>query len=186
VSWRVAGFTLIELLVVLLIMGLALGGVSLSLSSGSQQRQLTHAAEQLARQSTLALQEAVADGSNRGLALLRNGRGHWSWQWYRQRQGQWQRLDSDPLAAPGFAASEFPPRTEAQLRVEDRVVPLAAGNRDDRQRIPDIVFYASGEVTPFSLVVSQSGVGATTLCSDVLGQMSVERAAKPRCQAAAS
>ena len=210
---RAGGFSLIELLIVLLIMGLALGLVSLTVDSDSQSRALVQSAEQLARESGLALQEAEADGRNRGLALVRATAGNWSWRWYREVQGQWLVTDPDPGAGTSSVLPGFPGGIDAELRVDGRMIALAnrrietslettiettiettvettidASNKTPR-RIPDIVFYASGEMTPFSLLLGAAGDGnrgSIVLCGDALGRLSLVREPAPHCQVAGS
>lgn len=166
-SIRAAGFTLIEILVVLLIMGLSLGIVSLSIDSGRDVRQLLKSTEHLAREMKLSLQESEADGRQRGVALVRDAQGEWGWQWYRYTQGHWQYLD-------GTGANPLSTMMEPVLTVEGRPVPLADRAGTSLQTSPDIVFYASGEMTPFYLqLVNPMGRDspAVALCGNALGEV---------------
>ena len=178
------GFTLIELLVVLLIIGLFLGFVSCSIDSGSRSRQWLQTTELLARETSLALLEAQSDGRDRGLGLVRVSAGTWSWRWYQQRDGQWLPDDTDPADAAFTAAREFPVAIEAELRVDAKAVELGNRNVDTSLSVPDMVFFASGEMTPFIIRLNDSqsvSSEAIALCGDALGRMQVVRDTNASC-----
>lgn len=175
-SARPAGFTLIELLVVLLIVGLTLAMVSLSVDSGNRARQLTDSAQLLAREAAIYLQEAEADGRARGLALARLGVGRWGWRWYREQDSAW-RVDpeSDNVA-------QLPEGIEPRLRVEGKELELSSRSVSDTDVVPDIVFYASGEVSPFTLFFGDSAdaaLSSITLCGDAIGGISLHVDTEP-------
>lgn len=178
------GFTLIELLVVLLIIGLSLGFVSVSIDSGSRSRQWLQATELLARETSLALLEAQSDGRDRGLGLARVSADNWSWRWYQQRDGQWLPDETDTADAMFTAASEFPAAIEAELRVDAKAVELGNRNVDTSLSVPDMVFFASGEMTPFILRLHDSqsiSSEAIALCGDALGRMQIVRDTNALC-----
>ncbi len=169
---RSGGFTLIEMLVVMLIIGLSLSMVSLSGGTVSGQRQLSRFAEQLARETTLSLQEAEADGRSRGLLLYRDDDGAWQRSWLREVDGRW----LDPVE-PVSMVTTLPAEMVLRLKVEGKVISLAVQNPSQKQRIPDIVLYPEGEITPFELLLSSSPEAnepaSITLCVSALGQVSL-------------
>jgi type II secretion system protein H len=172
---------LLELLVVMLIMGLVLSMVGLSATTGSASRQLTRSTELLAREMALQLQQAETDGDNRGMTLRRGDDEQWVWHWYRQVDGRWQRLSEaevSDFSSPGGPLT-MPVVMAPRLHVNGRPVPLAARattqrNSVQRRAAPSIVFYASGEMTPFELRL-ESGDGeasaALVVCGNALGQI---------------
>jgi general secretion pathway protein H len=174
---RQRGFTLLELLVVLLIMGLAVTMVGISIGNGSPQRDTRQYAQWFARSTGIALQEAEAQGRNHGVALYQDDEGAWHWQWYRQINGKW--LDLVPAFAPATPLQDY---ASPQLRVEGKFLDLTDRNGNPAQRTPDIVLFASGELTPFELLLD-AGAGQKSqlvgVCGNAVGQLRVDTDIRP-------
>lgn len=181
---RSNGFTLIELLVVLLIIGLSLGFVSFGIDSGSRSRQWLQTTELLARETGLVLLEAQSDGRNRGLGLVRAAAGNWSWRWYQQSDGHWLVVDTDPGAVSLAGPAVFPRDIDAELRVDAKAIELGNRGVDTRLSAPDMVLFASGEMTPFILKLNDAqsvSSESIALCGDALGRMLVVRELNASC-----
>lgn len=171
---RQQGFSLLEMLVVLLIVGITVSMVSLGVTASSRERELLHYSEWFAREASLGLQEAEAEGRHRGAALYRDSQGRWRWQWYTQREGRWQ-LQNDER----FAAAELPPNVEALLQVDGKRVEISGRQGQSSQTEPDIVFFNSGELTPFVFRLSLDSVArAVTVCAGAVGKIAVLQAAQ--------
>lgn len=163
---RVArGFSLIELLVVMFIIGLMIGAVSLSVNIGGEPaEQIEKEADRLLQFSRLAEERSVLTGEPIGLVILPPGKEPvWTYRWQRYRGGQWVE------ARAPLEAVQLPENIEISLEVEGQLVNFdrlatgferLAGNQDeedendrDEPRLPSIVFYPGGEVTPFLLTL---------------------------------
>lgn len=141
---RRGGFSLIELLVVLVIMGVVVGTVTLAIG-GSGERELERAARAAQARITLACQRAELGGHDIGFALdggaLRFGYLHpQAWQPFPPRSGE--ELRERPLG-DGVLAELY--RDGERLGEPD---PLT----------PQLVCFASGELTPFELRLARADV----------------------------
>lgn len=161
------GFTLIEMLVVLLVMGLAMGAISLSVSGGSDKREITRYAEWFARQADMTRLEAEAEGRHHGAAVYRSEDNQWRWQWYRLVEGRWQ-LSEGHARAP----SPLPEAAKPALRVEGEQLQLSKRQGKPRHIKPDIVIFSSGEITPFQLTLdypNSEGISFVIICASAVG-----------------
>ena len=140
-SVRVRGFTLIELLVVLVVLALLVSLVGLNIGGGGERRELAERTRSLFLRMQVALDEAVISGREIGLRFD-NGR-------YRFLVFE---RDSQSWAAPRgrrLSGGRFPQWVGKRVTTEGSE---GTGLDDgESEQLPDIVFFSSGEITPFEL-----------------------------------
>lgn len=141
---RAAGFTLIEVLVVIVIVGVLALAVTLAVG-GSAERRLQGEAERFAALVAHACTQAELGGRDIGIAVLAGGYG-------------FSRFDAEgwqPLPDEGeLRWRAWPEGLTAELGRDGR--PLARSEAGDR---PQLVCFASGELTPFELVLRLGDTG---------------------------
>lgn len=143
---RASGFTLIEILVVMVVVGLLAAIAVVNLGGGQQRRQLENSVRELYLLMQTASEQAVVTNQEFGLMLTDKG---YRFVIYNDREDNW------------VAQSErlFSPRTLPDWVVVtpiiDNDLPRLASH-DDAAR-PDIVFFSSGETTPFELEFTIKG-----------------------------
>jgi len=146
-----AGFTLLELLIVIFIISLISAGfIKLSVGFGSATQPLENETKRLHRLLNLTAQEAILQGSGIGLLIEAD-----AYHFVSPGQEYWVTFDDDMLKR-----HQLPDDWHLELKQYDEVVsPVVADIKTDetekevKQPSPSIVFYASGEVTPFQLYI---------------------------------
>ncbi len=139
------GFTLIELLVVLVIAGIIAGLTVIAVRGGSWEDQAEEALRRIAALTDLAAQQAVLEGREYGLEMLRDG-----YRFVRYAQGRWTLIENDELLRTRALAAGLRP----DLRVDGAAVRLGAEGGEPR---PQVLLYSSGERTPFRLTLAPEG-----------------------------
>ncbi len=157
---RAAGFTLIEVLVVIVIVGVLALAVTLAVG-GSAERRLRGEAERFAALVAHACTQAELGGRDIGIAVLAGG-----YRFNRFDTEGWQ-----PLPDAGeLRRRVWPEGLTAELGRDGR--PLARSEAGDR---PQLVCFASGELTPFDLVLRLGDAGqAQRVRGESDGAVSVE------------
>ncbi len=133
------GFTLLELLVVIVIIGIILTFATLSIHQSDAKSQMTEAAQRLAAVLTLASQEAILQGQEMGVYFEQTG-----YRFYRLESDAWQ-IQEDIMRPYVFQSC-----IEAQLEVEGESVVLESTVK----KIPQVVLFSSGEMTPFTITLT--------------------------------
>lgn len=163
---RQTGFTLIEILVVLIIVGLLAALAVFNMAGSSQQRELENEVRELFLLMQTVRDQAVLNNLEMGLLLEDDG---YRFVAFQDDTGEWKasgervfrkRPLPEWLAVTSFVESDTP----RLASVEDRLR-------------PDVVFFSSGETTPFELEFS---IGANTgqmhvIASDGLSPMEWRR-----------
>ncbi|MFK7912598.1 MAG: type II secretion system minor pseudopilin GspH [Pseudomonadales bacterium] len=152
---RAEGFTLLEVLVVVAIIGILTGVVVVNFTGASGAQQMESQAEQLMLRMDLARQRAVQRNRELGLSVTREG---YSFAELERETGRWLPLQERP-----FVAVELVETLQLALRVEGRdgdkeaagtfALPVS-DSAEDGDPLPDLVFFRSGEITPFELTLS--------------------------------
>lgn len=135
-----SGFTLIEILVVLIVVGLLAALAVLNLGGGSQQRELQNHVRETYLLMQTASEQAVLNNIELGLLLEEDG--------YRfvildERANEWTETTERM-----FRERNYPEWLVLTEYIESDTPRLAS--EEDRLR-PDIVFFSSGETTPFEV-----------------------------------
>lgn len=158
---RSQGFTLIELLVVLVIIGLLASLIAFSVSPNepSPQREGRRFYQVL----DAARQQAVLFNQDLGMEL--RGNSYRVLQW---RSPQWRPLDTDM-----FSEYRLPANLAQTLWLDGLPQADEAAGSDKPQ--PQILFFATGEVTPFDWTVRDPAANDQwRLVADVSGQMDLK------------
>lgn len=136
---RQAGFTLIELLVVLVIIGIISGFAVLSVGLDSDTDRAEVEARRLVALMQLASDEAVLAGNPLALQFDTD-----AYRFLTLRGKQWHPVENDNV----LRERELPQGTRLEVVIEGQRI--VAGNQQASARI---VFLASGEISPFELVL---------------------------------
>ena len=137
---RQAGFTLLEILVVLIIVGLMASLAVFTMGGSSQQRELTNEVRELYLLMQTASEQAVVNNRELGLQLEPDG---YQFVAYDDESGDW-KASGERL----FRSRSLPEWMVVTEFIESDAPRLASA--EDEMR-PDVVFFSSGETTPFEI-----------------------------------
>lgn len=175
------GFTLIELLVTLLVIGLLAGMASLSVGgSGRLESERLQHLDLLVMRAAFAQDEAALSGRDIGLLIEPDttaAGSRYRYRWLEQRREGWRDLRGDNLA---LAQERSPEGLQLQLEVEGVEAVLRTQANSGLELLslaPQIVFFASGEVTPARLRIYDRADGrlVDALSWDLLGRLQREQ-----------
>lgn len=153
---RQRGFSLIEILVVVVIIALMAALMTVAVGALGGDSEIGDEAERLTDVVAIALEQAELEGRDYGLRLepgsyevmIFDGRRGWT-------------------ASPGdawFERHAFPAGLSVALEVEGRRVLLRAADAPET-RLPQVVAFASGDVTPYRITLTRSSSGASAVLS---------------------
>ena len=152
---RAQGFTLLELLVVIVIIGITVSFAVLSLGLQSPQAELEEHARRIRAVMLLAGEEAVLQGQE--LAMQLDGRRYY---FLGPKGKDWLRINDDRV----LRERELPEHIRAELSIEGGFV------TQGKAVTPRVVFFSSGEITPFTLTLtSREAERAVSLSGDIQG-----------------
>ncbi|MEC7378241.1 MAG: type II secretion system minor pseudopilin GspH [Pseudomonadota bacterium] len=159
---RAAGFTLIEILVVLVVIGLLAALAVFTMAGSSQQRELENEVRELFLLMQTASEQAVLNNQELGLRLEE---GEYQFVAFEDQTGDW-KASGERM----FRARDLPEWVTVTEFIENDAPRLASA--EDRLR-PDVVFFSSGETTPFELEFTLGSSAETThvLASDGVSPM---------------
>jgi general secretion pathway protein H len=159
------GFTLVEMLVVVLIIGILAGTVVLGFSGRDREQKLQTEAQRLAVLIEMARAQAIARNEEWGLAI---GSSEYRFFVFEPRRGRW----SEQTVAP-FIAREVTDMT-LNVHVDALTIPGAKDAKDT----PSIIFFSSGEQTPFEVEITPAWQAQPwQVTSDGLARTRAERRA---------
>lgn len=173
----VRGFSLLELLVVLFVVVIITSLATLNVGSGSQDLHLETQVRKLQNVALFALDEAQLSGRDMGLLLFLETRAPQTtvgFDWRERRPEGWRK----PVAASEvFDQQALPAEVDVSLLVDNvpatdlLPAPVAA------DAVPQVIFYASGEVVPGELELRRRDNGEILwrLQWDLLGRMTLQR-----------
>jgi general secretion pathway protein H len=166
------GMTLIEILVVLVIIGILAMLATLSVGILGEDRQIEDEMRRLADAIALLQEQAQLEGRDYGM-LLETAR--YEFQRFDAFEQRWKPVEGDSV----LAARELPPDLAFELTLEGRPV-LLRRERNEDARLPQLVAWGSGEMTPYRLTLVRSGGARITLVGGFDGSIEIERGdAKP-------
>lgn len=174
------GFSLLEILVVLIVIVIITTTVTLTVNSGGQDILVESRVRAIADTAEFALDEAQMAGENYGLLFeeaVEGGTPFTTLYWYRRDIDGWRELTEQDV----FASSALPPDITVELDLADApVAETSLEQRDEDEEeenriLPQIVFYASGEMTEGALNIRRREDSELLwrLEWDLLGRMNV-------------
>lgn len=144
------GFTLLEILVVLTLAAILTSVVVIGFTGAEGGQRLEGETERAMLRMDLARQRAVQRNREVGMYVAPDG---YRFAQRERRTGEWLALEGKP-----FTEVILDERFRMSLKVDGAVetgiegkAPSGAG--DDAEPLPDLVFFSSGEITPFTLTV---------------------------------
>ncbi|MCZ6887990.1 MAG: type II secretion system minor pseudopilin GspH [Gammaproteobacteria bacterium] len=139
---RFEGFTLIELVVVIIIVSILASVVGLNFMGADRERELQTEAERIALLIELARNESMQRNESWGMLFDAQ---QYAFAWFDPDEGVWRDLEQKP-----FQARPLEQGYKLVVAVEN-LLTIDQTNRDER--LPDIVMFANGELTPFEIEV---------------------------------
>ncbi len=150
------GFTLIEILVVMVIVALMAAIMTVAVGALGGDSEIEEEAGRLTNVLSVALEQSELEGRDYGLrlepasyeVLVYDGRRGW-------------------IEVPGdrwLERHDLPPGLVVELQLEGRRVLLREPEQNEA-RLPQIITFASGDVTPYDITLSRSASGASIVLS---------------------
>ena len=150
----VRGFTLIEILVVMLIIGLMTVGTVLSLGSSGRDRELEKERDRVLALTDYLRDQAALQNREYGMRCFQGG---YEFLAYDNRAARWERVQDDPVTR----ARRLPLGLRLALQVEGR--PIILPMQKDKDPVPQIMLFSSGDLTVFELALRREGIEATVV-----------------------
>ena len=183
------GFTLLEIMLVLVLIGLMLSTVIPTLRRDNPPDQVNTLAEKLLANVRQLQRQAQVSGQNLGLQLTDGG-----YRLVQYQDNRWQATDQAPTPVPADlrltikvgesvwqeamlleqqSAIVLAPRASADTGEAVDALTEEPGEEEEAVIVPDIIFWAAGDVTPARLTLASRGNPATarTLVFDENGQI---------------
>ncbi|MGH8244059.1 MAG: type II secretion system minor pseudopilin GspH, partial [Steroidobacteraceae bacterium] len=158
---------LIEILVVLVIIGVLAMLATLSVGILGADRQIEDESGRLADAIALLQEQAQLEGRDYGI-LLETTR--YEFQRFDAFEQRWKAVEGDSALAP----RELPPELVFELVIEGRPILLRLEPRPEA-RLPQLVAWGSGEMTPYRLALARQGGARVTLVGKLDGTIEIER-----------
>jgi general secretion pathway protein H len=147
---RQRGFSLIEILVVMVIIALMAAVMTVAVGALGGDREIDDEAGRLADVVAVALEQAELEGRDYGLRLDPVG---YEVMVFDGRRG-WASAGGETW----FERHEFPAGLSVSLEAEGRRVLLRVAESPET-RLPQVIAFASGEVTPYRIALTRSSSG---------------------------
>jgi general secretion pathway protein H len=179
------GFTLIELLVVVLIIGITAATIVLSIGVTGRDTELEKESDRLNALMNYTREKAELQTREFGLYLHDND---YEFLTYDARKALWRSIDEDET----LRLRELPPGLSLRLIVEGRPVVLKRASDEkkptdkealakyDKERIPHVMIFSNGDLTPFRLTVEREDAGRSiSMAANDQGKIEAEPLQEP-------
>jgi len=161
------GMTLIEILVVLVIIAIMTALAMVSIGVLGEDREIERESGRLADAITLLREQAELEGRDYGVWLETS---RYEFQRFDAFEQRWKPVENDAALAPRQLASDI----AIELVLEGRPILLRQQPNPDN-RVPQLVAWGSGEVTPYRISLVRKGGARVTLVGGLDGRIDVER-----------
>lgn len=161
------GFTLIEIIVVIAIMGI-LASIVLPYLPGDKQDLLYKEVDRFEARIAYAQTHAVLQSQDLGLAVEEG-----EYLFLQRTKSGWQAITDEPMQA-----QKLPEFLRQKLLIEGQEY-IAEETVDDEVSSPRVLFFSSGEVTPFTYQLALSESNYFSLEYDPLGEVKRESINEP-------
>ncbi len=161
------GMTLIEILVVVLIIGILASIATLSIGLLGEDRELERESGRLGDAIALLQEQAQLEGRDYGIFLEPTRYEFYRFDSFEQR---WKPVEGDPA----LGARELPPDLVFELVIEGRPVLLRREPKAEA-RLPQLVAWGSGDMTPYRFTLLRRDGGRVTLIGNSDGTIEIER-----------
>jgi general secretion pathway protein H len=166
------GMTLIEILVVVVIIGILAIIATLSISLLGEDRELERESGRLSDAIALLQEQSQLEGRDYGISLEPTRYEFMRFDNFEQR---WTAVEGDAALAP----RELPPELVIELVIEGRPILLRRVPMEEA-RLPQLIAWGSGDMTPYRLTFRRKGGGRVTLVGSLEGFIEIERGDEDR------
>lgn len=149
------GFTLIEILVVVVIIAVLTTVAMLSVGTLGQDRGLDDEGDRYTDVAAAVTEQAQLEGRDFGVYF---GPASYEVLVYAQSRQRWETVPDDRL----YARRELPSGVLPGVEIEGKVL-LLDREQLDAERVPQVLFFSSGDVSPYRLTLSREGTDSKWL-----------------------
>jgi general secretion pathway protein H len=133
------GFTLIEILVVMLVIGITVGVIGFSFSTSNSYYSANAYAQRVAQRIEMARDRAIQSNSEWGMFVEED---NYRFANFDPINGEWFDFTNKPFNAE---------KTNYTLNFKVTIEDYPGQVESDDEELPDLIFFSSGEVSPFAL-----------------------------------
>ncbi len=151
---RQRGFTLIEILVVVVIIALMAAVMTVAVGALGGDSEIDEEADRVADVMSVTLEQAELEGRDYGLRLEPDG---YEVLVFDGRRG-WVSSGGDRW----LERHELPPGLSVSLEAEGRLILLRKAETPE-SRLPQVIVFSSGDVTPYRITFSRASSGASAI-----------------------